>query len=70
MQPFDALSIRAVLHEARPLIVGKRVDGINQLGRDEIIIALRDKHRLLGLFISAHATHGRICLISNDTDKA
>ena len=37
MQPFDALSIRAVLQEAKPLLLNKRVDKVIQLARDEIL---------------------------------
>ena len=43
MQPFDALSLKAVLQEAKPLLLNKRVDKISQLGRDEILIGLRAK---------------------------
>lgn len=63
MQPYDALSIRAVLKEARPLIVNRKVDKINQLGRDELVITLRGKTGLTTLFASAQSVHGRLCLI-------
>jgi predicted ribosome quality control (RQC) complex YloA/Tae2 family protein len=63
MQPFDALSIRAVLTEARPLIVNRRVDRVAQLGRDEVLITLRGKMGLTSLFISAQSVHGRMCLV-------
>ena len=63
MQPFDALSIRAVLNEARPLIVNRKVDKISQLGRDELVITLRGKSGLTALFASAQSVHGRICLL-------
>ena len=65
MQPFDALSIRAVLTEARPLIVNRRVDRVMQLGRDEVLIALRGKMGMTNLFISAQSVHGRLCLVQN-----
>ncbi len=63
MQPFDALSIRAVLNEARPLIVNRKVDKISQLGRDELVITLRGKSGITALFASAQSVHGRICLL-------
>lgn len=63
MQPFDALSIRAVLAEARPLIVNRRVDRVNQLGRDEVLLTLRGKSGMTSLFISAQSVHGRMCLV-------
>src|SRR5208282_6744424 len=71
MQPFDALSIRAVLTEARPLIVNRKVDRVSQLGRDEVLIALRGKMGITSLFISAQSVHGRMCLVHmNQTIKA
>jgi len=71
MQPFDALSIRAVLTEARPLIVNRRVDRVSQLGRDEVLISLRGKMGFTSLFMSAQSVHGRMCLVQmNQTVKA
>lgn len=71
MQPFDALSIRAVLAEARQLIVGRKVDRVNQLGRDELLLTLRGKTGITSLFISAQSVHGRMCLVAmNQTVKS
>ncbi|MDX2107475.1 MAG: NFACT RNA binding domain-containing protein [Candidatus Melainabacteria bacterium] len=63
MQPFDALSLKAVLQEAKPLLLNKRVDKISQLGRDEILIGLRSKSGNINIFLSAHSTYARICLV-------
>ena len=63
MQPFDALSIRAVLQEAKPLLLNRKVDKVTQLGRDEILIALRSKGGSVNLFLSAQSVYGRICLV-------
>lgn len=63
MQPFDALTMRAVLQEAKPLLIGRKVDKIYQLGRDEVIFALRAKAGITNLLISAQSAHGRLCLI-------
>jgi predicted ribosome quality control (RQC) complex YloA/Tae2 family protein len=63
MQPFDALTIKAVLQESRPLLVNRRVDKIVQLGRDELLLTLRAKAGMINLFMSAHTAHGRICLV-------
>jgi len=63
MQPFDALSIRAVLQEAKPLLINRKVDRIYQLGRDEILISLRSKGGSMSLFISAQSVYGRMCLV-------
>lgn len=66
MQPFDALSIRAVLAEARPLIVNRKVDRVTQLGRDEVLLTLRGKSGVNNLFISAQSVHGRMCLVQTN----
>jgi len=72
MQPFDALSLKAVLQEAKPLLLNKRVDKISQLGRDEILIGLRAKSGNINIFLSAHSTYARICLVQipSSSDKA
>ncbi len=63
MQPFDALTIRAVLFEAKPLLLNRRVDKVYQVGRDEILLCLRGKAGMANLFISAQNAYGRICLV-------
>jgi predicted ribosome quality control (RQC) complex YloA/Tae2 family protein len=63
MQPFDALTIRAVLQEAKPLLLNRKVDKVYQLGRDELLLALRGKAGTTTLFLSAQTAYGRICLI-------
>lgn len=63
MQPFDALSIRAVLHEAKPLLLNRKVDKISQLARDEVLISLRSKGGTVNLFLSAQSVYGRLCLV-------
>lgn len=63
MQPFDALSIRAVLHEAKPLLLNRKVDKISQLARDEVLISLRSKGGTINLFLSAQSVYGRLCLV-------
>lgn len=70
MQPFDALSIRAVLQEAKPLLINRRVDRIYQLGRDEILISLRSKGGAVSLFLSAQSVYGRMCLVRIPTGEA
>src|SRR5215470_14272078 len=62
MQPFDALTVRAVLQEAKPLLVNRRVDKINQVGRDEVVISLRSRTGMSHFLLSAHASFGRLCL--------
>lgn len=63
MQPFDALTIRAVLDEAKPLLLNRRVDRVFQLARDELLVSLRSKSGMVHLLLSAHATYGRLCLV-------
>jgi len=70
MQPFDALTIRAVLDEAKPLLLNRRVDRVFQLGRDELLISLRSKSGMVHLLLSAHATYGRICLVKQTPQGA
>src|SRR5580658_1786093 len=74
MQPFDALTIKAVVQEAKPLLINRRVDKVFQLGRDELLLTLRAKAGTINLFISAHTAYGRICLVqlpssANASDK-
>ncbi|MBX9696116.1 MAG: NFACT family protein, partial [Cyanobacteria bacterium] len=74
MQPFDALSIRAVLYEAKQLLLNRRVEKVSQLARDELLIALRSKGGTVNLFLSAQSVYGRMCLVripssSDSSDK-
>jgi predicted ribosome quality control (RQC) complex YloA/Tae2 family protein len=62
MQPFDALTMRAVLLEARPLLLNRRIDKIYQLSRDEILLVLRLKTGPGNFLVSAQASFGRLCL--------
>ncbi len=65
MQPFDALTMRAIIQEARPLLLNRKVEKIQQLSRDEIVIALRSKAGTVSLLVSAQASFGRLCLALN-----
>jgi predicted ribosome quality control (RQC) complex YloA/Tae2 family protein len=70
MQPFDALSIRAVLQEAKPLLINRKVDRVYQLGRDELLISLRSKGGAVSLFLSAQSVYGRMCLVRIPSSEA
>lgn len=70
MQPFDALSIRAVLQEAKPLLINRRVDRVFQLGRDEVLLSLRSKSGTVNLFLSAQSVYGRMCLVRMPSAEA
>ena len=69
MQPFDALSIRAVLQEAKPLLLNRKVDKVLQLARDEILINLRSKAGFVSLFLSAQSVYGRMCIVRIPSSK-
>lgn len=70
MQPFDALSMRAVIQEAKSLLLNRKVDRVQQLGRDEVVLSLRGKAGMINLFLSAQSAHGRLCLVaSSSTDS-
>src|ERR1700733_6558246 len=64
MQPFDALTIRAVLQDAKPLLLNCKVAKVYQLGRDELVLALRARAGVATLFLSAQTAYGRICLVN------
>lgn len=63
MQPFDALTMRAILAEAKPVLLNRRVDKITQISRDEVLFSLRSKAGTINLLVSAQASFGRICLV-------
>jgi predicted ribosome quality control (RQC) complex YloA/Tae2 family protein len=63
MQPFDALSLKTIIEEVRPLLLNRKVDKVYQLGRDELILSLRAVENVTNLFLSAHALLGRISLV-------
>lgn len=64
MQPYDALTLKAVLEEAKPALLNSKVDKVHQMGRDEIIISLRQRSTLNHLRLSANSVFGRISLTS------
>lgn len=64
MQPFDALTMRAVLEEARPLLLNQKVEKVFQLARDTFVISLRSRSSTNHLLISAQATAGRVVLVT------
>ena len=57
--PFDAMFLTAVAEELRPILLGARVDKIQQPARDTVILQLRGRERLL---ISANVNRPRIHL--------
>lgn len=65
MQPFDALTMRAIILEARPLLLNRKVEKVQQLSRDEVVLPLRSKAGTTFLLVSAQASFGRLCLALN-----
>lgn len=65
MQPFDALTMRAVLIEARAVLLNRRIEKIQQMSRDEVLLSLRSKSGTAHLLVSAQASFGRLCLVLN-----
>ncbi|MBX9688279.1 MAG: NFACT family protein [Candidatus Obscuribacterales bacterium] len=63
MQPFDALTMRAILAEAKPVLLNRKVEKIQQISRDEVLLSLRSKAGTIHLLVSAQASFGRICLV-------
>src|SRR5260221_590701 len=64
MQPFDALTIKVILGEAKPFLVNRKVDKVSQVARDEIVLTLRSRSGISNLLLSAHASFGRLCLVN------
>ncbi len=66
MQAFDALTLKAVVHEITPLLTKARLDKSQQTARDELCLTFRQPGGLYHLLLSANSAMGRICLL----DKA
>ena len=45
--PLDAICLRAVVEEIAPLVVGSRIEKIQQPSRDQVVLLLRGSRRLL-----------------------
>lgn len=57
--PLDAICLRAVLHEIEPQLRNARIDKVQQPTRDQIVLLVRDKARVL---LSANPNQPRIQL--------
>ena len=64
--PLDAVSLRAVVEELRPELLGLRIEKVQQPARDQIILTLRGSRRLL---INAGANAPRIQLTKLQRDN-
>ena len=64
--PLDAISLRAVVEELRPELLGLRIEKVQQPARDQIILTLRGSRRLL---INAGANAPRIQLTKLQRDN-
>lgn len=57
--PFDAMFLTAVAHELRPVLLGARIEKIQQPARDTVLLQLRGKEKLL---LSANTNRPRVHL--------
>ena len=64
--PLDAISLRAVVAELRPELLGLRIEKVQQPARDQVILLLRGNRRLL---INAGANAPRIQLTKLQRDN-
>lgn len=64
--PFDAVFLSAVAEELRPVLLGARIDKIQQPARDTVLLHLRGKERLL---LSANVNRPRIHLTKASFDN-
>ena len=64
--PLDAISLRAVVEELRPELLGLRIEKVQQPSRDQVILLLRGNRRLL---INAGANAPRIQLTKIQRDN-
>lgn len=56
----DALAVRCLVNEIKPLILNGRIDKIHQPEKDEIVINIRTPENKFSLVLSASSAHPRI----------
>lgn len=64
--PFDAYFLTAVVQELKPLLLGARIDKIQQPSRDTVLLLLRGREKLL---LSANVNRPRIHLTQASFDN-
>lgn len=64
--PFDAVFLSAVVQELQPVLLGARIDKIQQPARDTVLLHLRGKERLL---LSANVNRPRLHLTKASFDN-
>ncbi len=64
--PLDAICLRAVTDELRPVLTGARIDKVQQPARDQIVLGLRGNRRVL---LSANPNQPRIQLTERPRDN-
>ncbi len=64
--PFDAYFLKAVADELRPIVLGARIDKIQQPSRDTVLLQLRGREKLL---LSANVNRPRIHLTQAGFDN-
>lgn len=69
MQPFDALTMQAVIEELRAQLVPSKFERVVQLAADEVLLSLRTRRMSQDLLLSAQAANGRLHLASKDKSR-
>ena len=64
--PLDAICLRALVHELRPALTGARIDKVQQPARDQIVLTVRGRDRVL---LSANPNQPRIQLTKQTHDN-
>lgn len=63
MQAVDALTLKAVVEELKPLLMKARLDKSQQTARDELCLTFRQTSGQRHLLLSANTAMGRVCLL-------
>ncbi len=64
--PFDAVFLSAVVEELKPVLIGARIDKIQQPSRDTVLLTLRGREKLL---LSANVNRPRLHLTKASFDN-
>ena len=67
--PLDAITLGAVLSELRPMLIGAKIDKVQQPGRDTLLLALRGSSFTGKLLISAGVGTARLHLSSESYEN-
>ncbi len=60
--PQDALHIRQIVKELRPLLVGGKINRVAQADKEELTLYIYTEKRVVKLLLSTNASFARVCL--------